>query len=559
MEEANIKINNKKIKAKKGQTILEVAEENDIEIPSLCSHSDLSPKGSCRICSVKIKGRDGFTPSCSTKIKEGMEIITNSEEIRRARKINLELLFSQHQEECQDCVWKNNCLFLELAKEYDVETTRFKNRKEKFPILKFTPMEFDTSKCINCRNCVEMCEKQGIGRLKIEDKDGFTKTVVDEDKKCIYCGQCLIHCPAGAFEATGEFEEIEKPLAEKGKTVVFQFAPAIRSSIEERFNFSSDSPITEKLVAGIKSLGADKVFDVCVGADFCTVAEAKELQERLEKNENLPMFTSCCPAWVRFVEVYYPEFIPNLTTVSSPHMILGGLIKSYWAEKENIAPEDIVVVSIMPCVSKKYEITRQEFKDNPVDLVLTTRELARLFKQKNIDINKIKGEKADNPLGEPTGAGVIYGATGGVMESALRTVYSNLTNEKPPELSFEKVRGMKEIKKAEIKINGKKIKTATINGIGPAKKILKELKENPDLFDYVEVMACPGGCIGGGGQPLPTNQKIRDKRAAALYKGDQEKEIKLAEENPVVKKLHEKYLTHKKKHKLFHTSYSDKS
>ncbi|MBU1160403.1 [FeFe] hydrogenase, group A [Patescibacteria group bacterium] len=573
-------INNKKIEAKKGQTILEVAQKNKIDIPSLCFHSDLDIKSNCRLCVVEIKGKDGLHTACSTMIEQGMKIITESKKIHKARKINLELIFAQHCEECNDCIWNFNCQLLKLAKKYNVEITRFTDRKKGYPVHQFGPsLIFDSSKCIDCRNCIDVCQKQGVGFLEIKERGHLFQVIPSQDKNkdCIYCGQCITHCPVGAFEAVGEFEDVEKPLQDKSKTVIFQFAPAIRTSIGEEFNLPHGSIVTEQLVAGIKKLGVDKVFDVSVAADFATVEEAKELIERLETNKNLPMFTSCCPSWVKFVEFYYPEFIPHLTSVRSPQIILGGLIKTFWAEKENIDPEKITVVSVMPCVAKKYEIQREELNMGglkPVDYVLTTRELAYLFTKHKIDLKNIAPKKPDNPLGVPSGAGVIYGASGGVMESALRTAYEKITGQNLKKLEFQQVRGMDGIKKATVefhpvkcetifakqklfhRVKGLLIKTAVVNGIGNAKKILEELKENPKAYDFVEVMACFGGCIGGGGQPVPTDSKIRKQRAKSLYQIDAGKKIRSAHENPVIKKVYENFLNSKKKiHSICHTKH----
>ncbi|MBU1778604.1 [FeFe] hydrogenase, group A [Patescibacteria group bacterium] len=573
-------INNKKIEAKKGQTILEVAQKNKIDIPSLCFHSDLDIKSNCRLCVVEIKGKDGLHTACSTMIEQGMKIITESKKIHKARKINLELIFAQHCEECNDCIWNFNCQLLKLAKKYNVEITRFTDRKKGYPVHQFGPsLIFDSSKCIDCRNCIDVCQKQGVGFLEIKERGHLFQVIPSQDKNkdCIYCGQCITHCPVGAFEAVGEFEDVEKPLQDKSKTVIFQFAPAIRTSIGEEFNLPHGSIVTEQLVAGIKKLGVDKVFDVSVAADFATVEEAKELIERLETNKNLPMFTSCCPSWVKFVEFYYPEFIPHLTSVRSPQIILGGLIKTFWAEKENIDPEKITVVSVMPCVAKKYEIQREELNMDglkPVDYVLTTRELAYLFTKHKIDLKNITPKKPDNPLGVPSGAGVIYGASGGVMESALRTAYEKITGQNLKKLEFQQVRGMDGIKKATVefhpvkceaifakqklfhRVKGLLIKTAVVNGIGNAKKILEELKENPKAYDFVEVMACFGGCIGGGGQPVPTDSKIRKQRAKSLYQIDAGKKIRSAHENPVIKKVYENFLNSKKKiHSICHTKH----
>ena len=555
-------INNKKIEAKKGQTILEVAKENNIDIPALCFHSDLDIKSNCRLCVVEIKGRDGLHTACSTKIEPEMEIATESEKIIKARKINLELIFAQHCEECNDCIWNFNCQLLKLAKKYNVEITRFTDRKKGYPVHQFGPsLIFDSSKCIDCRNCVDVCQKQCVEFLEVKERGHLFQVIPSKDKNkdCIYCGQCITHCPVGAFEAVGEFEDVEKPLQDKNKTVIFQFAPAIRTSIGEEFNLPYGSIVTEQLVAGIKKLGVDKVFDVSVAADFTTVEEAKELTERLKNNKNLPMFTSCCPSWVKFVEFYYPELIPHLTSVRSPQIILGGLIKTFWAKKENIDPKKITVVSIMPCVAKKYEIQREELKVSglkPVDYVLTTRELAYLFNKNKINLKNIEPMEADNPLGIPSGAGVIFGASGGVMESALRTAYEKITGQCLEKLEFQQVRGMEGIKKTTVEIKGSSVKTAVVNGIRNAKKILEELKEDPKLYDYVEVMACFGGCIGGGGQPVPTDSKIRKQRAESLYQIDTVKEIRSAHKNPIIKKVYKDFLNSEEKiHSVCHTRY----
>jgi len=561
-----IYIDNKKFLVKEGETILDVTKRNNISIPTLCFHPDLEIKETCRMCLVKIKGEKELQTACSTKVKPGMNIKTNTSEIRRARKINLQLIFAQHSKECQDCVWISNCEILKLVQEYNLDKERFKPRKNKEAVYQFGPaLLFDSKKCIGCDNCVEVCQKQGVGFLEIKGR-GINRKIVpskDKGKECIYCGQCLVHCPSGSFEGIGEFEDIEKPLKQKDKVVVFQFAPSIRSSIGEEFGYALGSSLTGKLSAGIRKLGIDWVFDVSVGADFTTIEEAKELIERLEKGGKLPMFTSCCPAWVRFIEFFYPEFIPHLTTVRSPHIILGGLIKTYWAEKQKIDPKNIFVVSIMPCIAKKYEITREELKINglkPVDYVLTTRGLAQLFKKYKIDLKKISPEKPDFPLGSPSGSGLIYGSTGGVMESALRTVSELITNNPLKKIDFKKVRGLKGVKKAKIKIGENVLKVAVVNGNGHARKILEKMKNKSQLYDYIEVMACPGGCVGGGGQPLPVNNKVRKKRAQGLYKEDKKKKVRLAHKNPIIAKVYEEYFKEKKNcHLVCHTHFSKKN
>jgi len=565
MKKVQIYINNRKIRVDEGKTVLDAAKENKIEIPSLCFHPDLEAKAGCRLCLIEIKGKKGLSTACSVKAEQGMEIITDSSKIERARKINLELIFAQHREECDDCVWYDKCKLLKLAKEYRLKINRFTDRKKNFPCHQFGPsIVFDTSKCMDCRNCVEVCQKQGVNFFDIEEKNSFFEVFPTKDKKrdCIFCGQCLVHCPVGAFESVGEYEDIEKPFKDKSKVIVVQFAPAIRTSIGEEFGMKPGEVVTDKLAAAIRKLGVDKVFDVSVGADFTTMEEAKELMEKIKTGKGVCL-SSCCPSWVKFLEFYYPEFIPCIATTRSPHIILGALIKTYWAQKEKIDPKKIKVISIMPCTSKKYEVERDELEIEgmePVDYVLTTRELARLFKKRNIDLKKIKPEPADNPLGIPSGAGVIYGASGGVAESALRTAYYMITGKNLKNVNLKEVRGMEGVKKAEINIKGFKAKMAVITGTGNAEKILKELKKNPKAYDAVEVMACPGGCIGGGGQPLPSTPEIRRQRAEALYKIDAGKKLRLAHENPIVKKVYKEFLNNEKIiHKICHTKYHKKT
>jgi len=565
MKNIKLKINNKEVVGEKGETILQVARRNNIKIPAACYHSDLKPKSSCRLCLVLIKGRKGLYTSCSVEIEEGMEVITDSPEIKKIRKTNLELIFSQHIEKCSGCVRSYHCKLLALARECGIEISKLEDRKKFFPKYQFGPsIIFDSSKCIDCHNCVEMCDRQGVGFLKVEENNFFWEVVPskEESKDCIYCGQCLVHCPSGAFEEVDAINDVLKVLDDKNKYVVFQFAPAIRSSLGEEFGMDYGTIVTGKMIAGMKKLGADKVFDVSVGADITTIEEGGELIERLTTQKGLPMFTSCCPSWVKYVELNYPEFMKNLTTVRSPQIILGGLTKTYLAEKEKINPKKIVVVSIMPCTSKKYEATREElYVDGlkPIDHVLTTRELAKLFKRKGIDINNIKEEEPDTPWNKYTGAGVIYGATGGVTESALRTVYEKVTGKKLKKIDFKEIRGMQECKEAKIKIGKITVKIAIVNGLGNAKNLLEKLKKNPKLYDYVEVMTCFGGCVGGGGQPMPTDKEIRRKRAVALYEVDKKWGLRMAHESPVVNLLYKDFFKNKKIiHKICHTHYSKK-
>ena len=559
MEKITIKIDGKEYQAEVGDTILELANKNGIKIPSLCFHPDVEARSNCRMCVVEIKGSKNLQTACLTKVQDGMEIITDSERIKKSRKINLELIFAQHQEECDDCVSLDNCRLLKYQKEFGANINKFSDRKKDRKIVQSGPIVFDWTKCIDCRLCADVCP---VEFLEIENKgaDIAIKTSFDEKKECINCGQCIVHCPVGAIEAEGEFEEIEKPLQDKNKTVIIQFAPAIRSSIGEEFEMETGLVVTGQMVAGMKKLGFSKVFDTSVAADFTTYEEAQELLERVKTGENLPAFSSCCPAWVKFLEFYYQEFIHNLCTSRSPQVMMGGILKTYWAKENNVDPKDIIVVSVMPCTAKKFEVKREEMRlENgcfPVDYVLTTREMARLFKSRGIDLKNIESEKADDPFGDPSGAGVIYGASGGVFESAFRTAYFMATGKNMENVDVKEIRGLEGIKIRELRLGDTILKVAVVSGIKNAQKMLEVLKKDPGAFHAMEVMACPGGCIGGGGQPIPNTPEIRKKRAEALYKVDAEKKMRLAHENPSLKEAYEKHFTNKEIiHKVLHTSY----
>ena len=572
VKKIKIKLNGKEIECFEGQTILQVASENNIDIPSLCEHPDFPHKANCRVCVVEVKGKKNLTTSCSTTVAQGMEIETESSRVVRARNLNLELIYSEHIERCSTCVWRLNCKLLDYAAKYKVLLTTFKDRKGNRPIYKFeNAVELDGSQCIDCRNCVDACTLlQNVNYLEIKGKGSDQEIVPtnDENIHCILCGQCAVHCPVSAAQEQTHWEAVEKIIKDRNKIVVAEFAPSIRVSIGEEFKLPYGQIVTEQLVEAMKLIGFNYVFDVNFSADVTTLVEADELIERLKtlpssskegERGKMPMFTSCCPAWVRYVEFYRPDLIPNLTTSRSPQIHGGGLVKTYWAEKMKVDPKDIVVVSVMPCTSKKFEASREELKINglnPVDFVLTTRELAWMIKKNNIDFANLKGLPADAPLGEHSGASVIYGGSGGVMESALRTAQAVLCGEDSKlckeRLEFIDVRGLDGIKTSIVDFNGKKLKVAVVNGM----KNLQEFLKDYEQYDYIEVMACPGGCIGGGGQPIPTTAEIRKKRIEALLKIDKEKVIREAHKNKSVKKAMEWLDTQGKlKHQILHTSY----
>lgn len=624
----NIKINNKTYSANPGETILDVALREKIEIPHLCKHPDLSIKGNCRVCVVDVKGL-GIVTSCSTQVEDGMEIRTDTEKVKSVRKTNLELIFGDHLEKCPTCLYQDNCILLEYGKKY-VGTEKdnitvyssFLERKKNYPKWQFADsIQFDSSKCIECRNCVEVCQvKQAVNFYEVSKDKGIDVVVKpkgeageNDDKKfdCVYCGQCITHCPVGAISGVPHWDKVEKLLEEKknkktDKILVAQIAPSIRTSIGEEFGMDYGKIVTGQLVASMKKLGFDYAFDVSLGADMTTFEEAKELVHwlksgspqsagRVGAGKPRPMFTSCCPAWVEFVKFYYPDFISHLTTTDSPHIISGTLAKTFFADLIKKDPRDIIVTSILPCTAKKHEVNlnthqidlgeclerldlenieqvcknRAELKGKKipsVDYALTTREYAYLLKRHKIDLPNLKSQDADQPLGIYSGASVIYGASGGVMESALRTAEYLLSKDKNKKLDnshidFKEVRGQQGIKEAEVKIAGLKLKVAVANGLANAKTILENLKAKKVHYDYVEIMACPGGCIGGGGQPIPVSDEIRQKRANALYDIDKNLPIRKAHDNPNLQKIYKEYFQEDEQitENLMHSSYSQKT
>ncbi len=553
-EKISIKINGKKIESEKNKTIFQVALNNKINIPCLCFHPDTKTKNYCGLCIIETGKQNKIKKAHSCLISDGMEIVTESKNIQETRRKNLEKILEKHLLECDDCVWFQNCKLLKLSKLFKTKPIIKKNKNDK--VLQVGSIVFDQTKCIGCGNCLGVCPTKFLS-LNKRKKINLSE---NKNKNCISCGQCILHCPVGAIEGVGEFESLNKVFQDRKKITVVQFAPAIRTSISEEFNIRNQNNITGKLISALKQVGFDYVFDTALGADFTTIEESQELIDRITKNEKLPGITSCCPAWVNFLEFYYPEFIPKLCSARSPQTMLGGIIKTYWSQKKKINPKNIFVVSVMPCVAKKNEIKKQTLKLNngnyPVDMILTTRELARLLKSKKINLKDLQESELDSLLGEPSGAGVIYGASGGVIESALRTAYFKITNKEMDYNEIKQVRGANGIKKKEIIINNRLIKICVISGIKNAIKELEKIKKNPKLYDALEVMACPGGCIGGGGQPLPSNKKIIEKRGQLLYQIDKNKKVRRAHQNPSVKKVYTDFFNDKNRKNILHTSFS---
>ncbi|MFA6513991.1 MAG: [FeFe] hydrogenase, group A [Patescibacteria group bacterium] len=561
-----LKINNKKFPASLGQTILEIALENGFTIPTLCNHPDLDVRASCRVCVVEIKGKDKLQAACSTLAEEGMEIQIDSPRVQKSRDLNLKMLFASHVEKCIDCNRRFNCTLLNLARTYKIKITSFPDRKIKRKTYKFAnAVEIDGTQCIDCGNCIQACDRQNIHYLHIEGNGSSQeiKPNKNNNSACINCGQCTNVCPVAAAEEQGEWKQVEAALKDDSKVVVAQFAPAVRVSLGEEFGIPYGTNCAKKINTALKVLGFNHVFDINFGADITTMTEADELIERLNNKKAIfPMMTSCCPAWVSYAELYHPELLPNLTTARSPHIHSAGAIKSYFSKEKKISSKKIVVVSIVPCTAKKYEAVRPElkYKGRPlVDHVLTTREFAFILKKNKIDFKSLSDSETESIFNDGSGAAAIYGASGGVMESALRTAISlackaNKNKLCASRLEFKEVRGLKGFKEASVNLAGHQLKVGVVNGIGNFEAILPKLKK----YHYIEVMACSGGCLGGGGQPIPTTDAIRKKRLEGMYSIDSGKKVRRAHENKPMVEYYEWVKKHKLSANLLHTKFSFK-
>ncbi len=566
-----IYIDEQAYQVEEGKSVLQIALENKIDIPHLCYHEDLPIEANCRLCLVESEGKT--TTSCTLKASEGIKINTKNEELVKIRHENLSLLLASHKKNCPKCQQNQPCPAFALMQKYGVTGEEYERKMLDLAIHKMgSAAEFDPNLCVKCGRCVNVCADIGINFLKIEDSSVNAHLTYSENPKidCIYCGQCTVHCPVNAIREQSHLKQVEAVLDDPDKIVIAQMAPSVRASIGEEFGLKPGINLERKMFTALRQLGFDKVFDVNMGADITTLVEAQELTERLKKKfageeTVLPMFTSCCPGWVKFLEFYYAEMIPHLTTARSPQIHSGAAYKTWWAEKAGIDPSKIIVVSIMPCTSKKYEAEMEKLKFElkglklkPVDYVLTTREIAVLLKKNQIDLPKLTDSEADSE-GEYSGAAAIYGASGGVMESALRSTARILTGQELPKIDLEEVRGMKGIKRATIKIGEREVKVAVVATARNARNILEEIKKGRADYDYIEFMACPGGCIGGGGQPLTSTHAIIKKRIAGLYDIDQKKNLRRAHENPVVQEFF-KYLATKPSlaQEILYTNYSAK-
>ena len=575
MDMINVKINGITVAVPKGSTVLDAARLAGVEIPTLCFMKEKNEIGACRICVVEVNEGRGFrmATACVYPASEGMEVLTNTEKIQKARRTTLELILSTHEKKCLSCVRSTNCELQKLCRDYGVEESAFEGFKPVYELDNSTPhLVRDNNKCILCRRCVAACNEQYVGVIGANNRGidtaiGTPFEVGLANVPCISCGQCTVVCPTGALVEKDDTDKIWDALSDPTKHVVVQTAPSIRATLGECFDMPIGTNVEGKMVAALRRLGFDKVFDTDFAADLTIVEEANELVERIKNGGTLPMITSCSPGWVKFCEYYYPDMLAHLSSCKSPQQMAGAVIKTYYAEKSGIDPKDIVSVSVMPCTAKKFEIGRddQSAAGVPdVDIAITTRELSRMIMRAGLNFKNLPDEEFDSPLGDDTGAAVIFGATGGVMEAALRTANDWLTGKDNTDIDFTAVRGTMGLKQATVNINGSDIKVAVASGASAAKVVMDRMKSgNPDGWAFVEIMGCPGGCVNGGGQPIQP-QYVRDTvdlkavRAKALYDQDASMPIRKSHESPVVKALYSEWYDgfggHKAHHDL-HTSY----
>ena len=577
MEMVNIKINNMPLSVPKGITILEAARYAGVEIPTLCYLKEMNEIGACRMCMVEVIGARSLVAACVFPVNEGMEIFTNSEKVRKSRKQNLELVLSTHNKACLTCVRSGNCELQKLCKDYGVEdASKYEGAYPEAGFDASAPhMIRDNSKCVLCRRCVAACDNQAISVIGANAR-GFDTHIGSpfelplNDFSCVSCGQCIVHCPTGALYEKDDTAKVFAAINDPEKYVVVNTAPSIRVTLGEAFGNAIGTNVTGKMVAALRRLGFDKVFDTDFSADLTILEEANELLDRINNGGALPLITSCSPGWVKYCEHYYPEQIDHLSSCKSPQQMFGAVTKTWYAEKMNLDPKDIVVVSIMPCTAKKFECGRDDQSASgypDVDFALTTRELARMIETAGINFNLLPDEEFDNPLGEGTGAGVIFGATGGVMEAALRTAVETLTGEELKSLDFTEVRGTEGLKEASYTVAGMEIKVCAASGLKNAQTVMEKIKNGTADYHFVEIMACPGGCVNGGGQPVQPASvhnfvDLKGLRGKALYEADKNLPLRKSHENEAVKAVYAEYFekpgSHKA-HEVLHTHYVKRS
>ncbi len=564
-----IEVNNNKIKAKKGETILSALQRNGMSVPTLCWVKDLFPTGACRMCVVEVEGARNLITACSHPVNDGMKIKTHSNRVIKSRKTIIELLLSNHPDDCLYCARNKSCELQNLAEELNVRERKISGSKNDYHLdLSSVSLVRDPAKCILCGRCVRVCEEiEGVSAIDFINRGNKTivGTAYEEGlniSSCVNCGQCIIVCPTGALYEKPHYEEIQLNLNNPNKTVIVQYAPAISVSLAEEFGMKAGTNVIGLMNSALRKIGFDIVFDTSFSADLTIMEESAELIQRISDDGKLPMITSCCPAWIKYAEQFQTDFLENLSTCKSPQQMMGAMIKSFYAETENLKPENIFSVSIMPCTAKKFEQQRDEMTQKgiaDVDAVLTTRELAKLIRLFNIDMDNLEPELADSPLGTRSSAGKIFGTSGGVMEAALRTTYAKITGKEMKKFKIHEVRGHKGRKEANLKIGEINLGVAVVSGLKEAETLLQEIREGRDDIHFIEVMACPGGCIAGGGQPINSKPKAIKSRMKSLYEIDEKESIKVSHRNPSIIEIYQQYLgkpLSAKSHELLHTTYT---
>jgi NADH-quinone oxidoreductase subunit G/NADP-reducing hydrogenase subunit HndD len=567
----NITVNNRPVEAKEGQTLLEALQGQGIRVPTLCHLRDLTPTGACRLCVVDVEGQRNLVPSCAYPVQEGMRVQTHSQRAVRARRTIVELLLSNHPDDCLYCVRSGNCDLQDLAIELGVRERRFGCAPRECHVDLSSPsIVRDPAKCILCGRCVRVCEEiQAVGAIDFIGRGSQTRvgTAFDQGlnvSSCVNCGQCIVVCPTGALRERSHLREVATALEDPAKHVVVQHAPSISVTLAEEFGMKPGRDVDGVMTAALRVLGFDRVFDTSFAADLTILEEASELVHRLQQGGALPLMTSCSPGWVKFVEQFYPDYLENVSTCKSPQQMLGAVIKTYYAQQAGLDPADIFSVSIMPCTAKKFEAERPEMGRNgvrDVDAVLTTRELARLIRQRGIDPRALAPEAADSPLGERTSAGKLFGVTGGVMEAAIRTAHHMVTGEELGAVNLKQIRGLSGVKEARVAVNGLELGVAVVNGLGNLRVLMEQMRDGRDDLHFIEVMTCPGGCIGGGGQPIRADRDAIKARMRALYRIDRDEPMRRSHENASVKRLYDEFLGEPlgaKSHELLHTHYAER-